>query len=128
VRIASYNVENLFERAIALSDRNWKRGRPALEAYTRINTYLNKSEYTQEDKAEIRKLLRKPGLAKKDDGGTFAQLRQNRGRLLVRRKVVNGTRLDIVADGRADWVGWVELKAEPVNQLASGEPLKETVG
>jgi endonuclease/exonuclease/phosphatase family metal-dependent hydrolase len=119
VRIASYNVENLFERAIALSDRNWKKGRPALEAYTRINTLLNKSAYTTEDKTEIRQLLRKLGLARKDDGGTFAQLRQNRGRLLVRRKVANGTRLDIVADGRADWVGWVELKAEPVNQLAT---------
>jgi hypothetical protein len=80
---------------------------------------LNKSEYTQEDKAEIRKVLRRLGLAKKDDGGTFAQLRQNRGRLLVRRKVANGTRLDIVADGRADWVGWIELKTEPVNQLAT---------
>jgi endonuclease/exonuclease/phosphatase family metal-dependent hydrolase len=119
VRIASYNVENLFERAIALSDRNWKQGRPALEAYARINTLLNKATYTKEDKTEIRKLLRKLGLAKKDDGGTYAQLRQNRGRLLVRRKVANGTRLDIVANGRADWVGWVELKTEPVNQLAT---------
>jgi hypothetical protein len=102
MRIASYNVENLFERAIALSDRNWEKGRPALEAYTRINTLLNKGVCTQEDKAEIRTLLRKLGLAKKDDGGTFAQLRQNRGRLLVRRKAANGKRLDIVADGRAD--------------------------
>jgi hypothetical protein len=37
----------------------------------------------------------------------------------VRRKVANGPRLDIVANGRADWVGWVEVKTEPVNQLAT---------
>lgn len=75
MRIASYNDENLFERAKALAERDWEKGRPALEAYTRINTLLNEAVYTPADKSEIRNLLRKLGLAKKDDGGTFAQLR-----------------------------------------------------
>ncbi len=119
MRIASFNVENLFERAKALAEEDWERGRPALEAYTAINSLLNKPLYTAEDKKEIRRLLGVLGLRKKDDGGEYAQLRQNRGRLLVRRKVGNGTRLDIVADGRANWIGWVELKTEPVNKLAT---------
>src|SRR6266511_2841706 len=75
--------------------------------------------YTADDKTEIVQLLRKLGLNRKDDGGKYAQLRQNRGRLLTRRKVGNGTRIEIVADGRADWVGWVELKTEPVNEKAT---------
>jgi endonuclease/exonuclease/phosphatase family metal-dependent hydrolase len=119
MRVASFNVENLFERAKALAQQDWDRGRPALEAYTRINALLNKTVYTEADKAAIRELLRKLGLAKTDDGGRFALLRQNRGRLLVRRKTGSGTRLNIVADGRADWIGWVELKTEPVNQLST---------
>ncbi len=75
--------------------------------------------YTADDKAEIAQILRKLGLNKKDDGGTYAQLRQNRGRLLTRRKVGNGTRIEIVADGRADWIGWVELKNERTNEKAT---------
>jgi hypothetical protein len=119
VRIASFNVENLFERAKALVPSDWSKGRPALEAYDRINRLLNKRVYSAEDKREIAKLLRTLGLAKRDDAGTYAQLRQNRGRLLKRRKVGNGTRIEIVADGRADWIGWVELKMEPTNEKAT---------
>jgi endonuclease/exonuclease/phosphatase family metal-dependent hydrolase len=119
MRVASFNVENLFERAKALVPSDWSKGRPALEAYDRINRLLNKKQYTAEDKAEIKELLKKLGLNKKDDGGAYAQLRQNRGRLLTRRKVGNGTRIEIVADGRAEWIGWVELKMEPVNEKAT---------
>jgi hypothetical protein len=90
VRIASFNVENLYERAKALVPSDWSKGRPALEAYDRINRLLNKRVYSAEDKREIAKLLRTLGLAKRDDAGTYAQLRQNRGRLLKRRKVGNG--------------------------------------
>ena len=119
MRVASFNLENVFERAKALAGQDWDRGRPALEAYARINSLLNETVYTEADKREIRTLLRKLGLAKKDDGGPFALLRQNRGRLVVRRKTASGTRLDIVANGRADWIGWVELKTEPVNELST---------
>jgi endonuclease/exonuclease/phosphatase family metal-dependent hydrolase len=119
MRVASFNVENLFERAKALVPSDWSKGRPALEAYDRINRLLNKLVYTADDKAEIKELLRRLGLNKKDDGGTYARLRQNRGRLLKRRKVGNATRIEIVADGRADWIGWVELKLVPVNERAT---------
>src|SRR6266542_7135165 len=60
-------------------------------------------------------LLAKLGLAQRDDGGDFALLRQNRGRLL-RRPLQGDT--EIIAKGRSDWIGWVELKTEPVNELA----------
>ena len=33
MRIASYNVENLFNRAKALDQRTWAAGRPILEAF-----------------------------------------------------------------------------------------------
>ena len=55
------------------------------------------------------------GLAKQDDGGEWVILRQNRGKL-VKRPRADG--LEIVADGRDDWIGWVELKTEPINELA----------
>jgi len=50
--------------------------------------------------------LTRLGLAKKDDGGKFALLRQNHGKLLKRK--ANG-QVEVVANGRGDWIGWVEL-------------------
>ncbi len=110
MRIASYNVENMFERAKALNLPTWEAGRPTLERHARINEVLNQPFYGPDDKDEIVKLLKDLGLAKKDDGGRFAQLRQNRGRLLRRPKSGG---VEIVAGGRDDWIGWVELKTEP---------------
>ena len=87
---------------------DWDDGRVVLERYARINQLLNKSVYTDEDKSEIKDLLRKLGLAKKDDGGRYAELRQVRGRLL---RCPKGGGLEIIAAGRPSWIGWVELKS-----------------
>jgi hypothetical protein len=59
-------------------------------------------------------LLIEFGLEARDDGGERVLLRQNRGRLL-KRPTAGG--LEIVANGRGDWIGWVELKTETVNEL-----------
>jgi endonuclease/exonuclease/phosphatase family metal-dependent hydrolase len=115
MRIASFNVENLFERAKAFNLEDKEAGRVVLERYARLNDLFNQPAYSKADKAEMVELLGKLGLAERDDGGEFALLRQNRGRLL-RRPLAGGT--EIIASGRADWIGWVELKSEPVNELA----------
>jgi len=115
MRLASFNVENLFDRARALNQESWDQGRPILERHARINRLLQKAVYSNVDKEKIKELLKELGLDKRDDGGEFALLRQNRGRLLKRPKSGG---LEIVADGRGDWIGWVELKTEPVNELA----------
>lgn len=116
VRIAAYNVENLFERAKALNAATWAEGRPVLERHARINALLAKQIYKPADKAKIVELLKELGLEKSDDGGQFAMLRQNRGRLVRRPR---GGGIEVVAGGREEWVGWVELKSEPVDELAT---------
>ncbi|MCA1703074.1 MAG: endonuclease/exonuclease/phosphatase family protein [Actinobacteria bacterium] len=116
MRIASFNVESLFDRAKALDPHDWAAGRQALEDHVRINRLLGEPEYTEAVKKEIKALLRTLGLEQKDDGGTYARLRQNRGRLLKRPK---GGGLEVIASGRDDWIGWVELETEPVNELAT---------
>jgi endonuclease/exonuclease/phosphatase family metal-dependent hydrolase len=115
MRVASFNVENLFERAVALNLPTWGDGRRALELHASLNALLNSKVYSPADKETIVKGLTELGLDKADDGGSFAELRQNRGRLLKR---VNGT-IQIVAQGRDDWIGWVELKTREVNELAT---------
>jgi endonuclease/exonuclease/phosphatase family metal-dependent hydrolase len=113
VRLASYNVESLFERAKALNPLDPSVGRDALQQHARINELFEEPVYTDAVKDEIKELLTKLGLAKADDGGRFARLRQNRGHLVKRNP------LTVVADGRDSWVGWVDLEREPVNELAT---------
>jgi hypothetical protein len=78
----------------------------------RTNEILRLASYSDADRARILRLLTDLGLREDDDGGKFALLRQNRGQLI--RRQANGD-AEIVAMGRAEWVGWVELKTEPVD-------------
>ncbi len=113
MRLASYNVENLFERAKALNQSTWAQGKPVLEKFTSLNTILCKEQYSAADKQKIIKLLLELGLGK-TDLGEFVLLRQNRGKLIKRGS--NG--LEVVANGKGDWIGWLELRREPVDERA----------
>jgi endonuclease/exonuclease/phosphatase family metal-dependent hydrolase len=115
MRLATYNVENLFSRARALNMANLTEGRVVIDAYSEINKLFENEIYSDADKTRILELLAALGLDKKDDGH-FAYLRKSRGDL-IKRSVVGGTRF--VATGRADWVGWVELKTEIVDEQAT---------
>lgn len=116
MRMASYNVENLFLRARALNQPTWSEGKEALRMHAELNGILNKARYSASDKKKIVTLLTALGLDKKDDGGGFAILRQNHGRLIKRPKAGG---MEVVAEGRADWLGWVELKIDQVNEIAT---------
>lgn len=114
MRIAAFNVENLFNRAKALDQRTWSLGRPILEAYQRLSTLLEEPLYDDPIKAEILRELGRLGI-RNGDAATFARLRQNRGRLLRRSR---DGRVTVVASGRADWIGWVELTTDRVEEKA----------
>jgi hypothetical protein len=116
MRIATYNVENLFTRAKVLNLDTWQQGKPVIDAFGEINELFENSTYSDADKARIVQLLQALAIDKKDDGSPFVVLRQNRG-LLLRRPRLGG--LEIIAKGRADWTGWVEMKTELVNEIAT---------
>ena len=116
MRIASYNVENLFMRARALNLATWHDGKDVLKQQVELNTIFAKKTYSAANKKRILELLAALGLEKKDDGGKFAQLRQNRGHLVKRPK---NSPMEVVATGRGSWIGWVELKTEDVNEVAT---------
>jgi endonuclease/exonuclease/phosphatase family metal-dependent hydrolase len=115
MRIASFNVESLFNRPRAMNMSSWDDGKRILQAHARINELFNLSTYTMSVKTEILNLLTTLGLRDKDEAD-YAILRQNRGHLLTRH--VEGT-VEITATGRVNWIGWVELTTEPVNQVAT---------
>src|SRR5262245_59805899 len=115
MRIASFNVENMFRRAVAMNRANWAEGKPILTKVARLNDRLENDVYTAADKSAILTLVEELGLSKKDES-EFVILRQNHGHLLKRPR---NSPPEVVADGRADWIGWVELKTEAVNEIAT---------
>ena len=115
MRIASFNVENMFDRAKALNGANWAEGRPALEAHKELNTLFEKPTYSAANKAKMLSLLQANGLGKSDEG-PLLRLRRIRGNFIKRPRVGPP---EIVAAGRADWIGWIELKTEAVNEVAT---------
>ena len=114
MRIASFNVENLFSRARALNLESWSEGRDILDEYSRLNRILQTPVYTPAIKKKILKIIGRLGLNKQDES-KFVILRQNRGHLLKRPK--SGPP-EVVSEGRGDWIGWLELKQEAVTDLA----------
>lgn len=116
MRVASFNVENLFSRVRAMNLETWDDGRPILNAYAELNTIFQNDVYTAANRVRIIELLTSLGLANRDDAGRWAILRQNRGDLLIRRK---NQPPEVVATGRADWIGWLELKREAVDEIAT---------
>src|SRR5258706_7017781 len=114
MRLASYNVENLFDRAKAMNLDTWEEGKPSLEACAALNELLGEVTYTAATKRRIVELMEQLGLEKSDEA-PFVILRRNRGALLKRPRAGG---IEIVADGRADWAGSLELRDEPINEQA----------
>jgi hypothetical protein len=128
IRIASYNVENLFQRAKALNGTTFSEGRPILKAYKEVNELFSEPTYTTAIKQRIRDLLVELDIyyINQQDAvrrritktAKWARLRKNRGDF-DREPRNTGEDVKIIATGRRDWIGWVELEKEPVDELAT---------
>ena len=114
-RLASFNVENMFDRPKAMSRDGANQAPAVLAAHARINQLIARDVYDEATKVEILEQLKILGLLRAD-ASTYAVLRKIRGRFLTRRRT--GETI-VAAAGRASWVGWVELTTEPVSELSS---------
>jgi hypothetical protein len=114
MRLAALNVENLFDRVKAMNRSTIEEGNDVLAAFAVLNQLIAKDRYDVADKAKMLETIAALGLGASDESD-MVLLRQNRGRLL-RRPESGG--LEIVAGGRDEWIGWLELKTEPVKEVA----------
>jgi endonuclease/exonuclease/phosphatase family metal-dependent hydrolase len=125
LRLATFNVENLFDRAKALNTTTWAEGRPILEAFDQFNTLANQTSYSDADKQAMLAALDTLKVLQRTPAGSlrlnrnpfnaWALLRENRGDFL---KQPRSGDVQIVASGRSDWIGWAELISETVNETA----------
>jgi endonuclease/exonuclease/phosphatase family metal-dependent hydrolase len=115
MRLASYNVENLFARPKAMdpTTTDAPTRRMVLAAHARVSELFELEDYAPV-RDEILALLGQLGLLEADEGD-YVVLRRPRGALL--RRPQKGP-VEVVAKGRSDWVGWVELKTVAVRERA----------
>jgi endonuclease/exonuclease/phosphatase family metal-dependent hydrolase len=129
IRIASFNVENLFARPKVFDLSDWNVGEPVLKAYEKVSALLQKAKYTASDKKRIRDLLvtldiytinQATGAIRRNKtiDPQWAWLRKNRG-TFDREPTDQRQNVEIVAKGRGDWIGWVELAKEAVDETAT---------
>jgi len=128
IKIASFNVENLFARPKAFNTTDLDVTAPILEAYKEVNELFKKPEYTAADKIRMRDLLVILDIYRKDAQGVirrtdslspkWAWLRANRGKFDVEPQDETKN-VEIVANGRGAWIGWIELAKDPTNEVGT---------
>lgn len=115
IRVATFNVENLFCRPLAMDLDDWSEGQPAIDAAAQLNSLFNQPIYSDADKKTMLATLEQWGLLSSRPNNRFLEFRKIRGDLF---RLPSDEPPEIVANGRASWVGWVELKEAPVNDEA----------
>jgi endonuclease/exonuclease/phosphatase family metal-dependent hydrolase len=112
VRIATYNVNNLFERAALLQLEGFSpQAAAVLVDIQRLQDLLAKPDYSGAVGTEIGDLLEKYEFHKNTKKPWFT-VNEIRGKLF--RKKTNPARVELVANGFADWLGAIELVRELV--------------
>ena len=116
MRLGTFNVENMFERAAAMNLETWADGKSVLDDFARLNTLIAQPEYGDADKAEIVGIMSRHRGLLTQGKSRFLHLRDIRGRFV--EKPSSGP-VQVVAAGRGDWIGWFELVKEPVREAAT---------
>ncbi|MGB5637318.1 MAG: hypothetical protein WBM86_31665, partial [Waterburya sp.] len=114
MKIAAFNVENLFDRAKIFNQDDEDETQTILDAVSQLNSLFERDTYTDDILNQIRQLVAQLGLERSDEG-TFVRLRQIRGRMISRPR---NRPFEFKAGGRNDWVGWAELRTASVNEIA----------
>jgi endonuclease/exonuclease/phosphatase family metal-dependent hydrolase len=118
MRVATFNVENLFSRVRALNS-DTEENKQVMEDATRLQELISKETYSPDDKAEMKQILEQNNVEQQRKRKFFIQ--QIRGKLYTASKqhppgktVISR----IKAKGRADWAGWIEFDREVFDSAA----------
>ncbi len=114
MRLASFNVENMFERPSVMNLPSWEDGKTVLKDYDDLTNLIQNKMYTEQIKKEILQIMkRNNGLLTKGES-KFIRLVEVREKLVKKQQGVN----IILVNGRDDWIGWFELKKDTIKELA----------
>lgn len=117
MRLATFNVENMFDRPKAMNLDTWAEGKPILDDFHRLTELIQEPTYTVVIKSELLDIMkRNKGLLSPNKESKYIQLRDVRGKLFSKPK---NKPYEITANGRGDWIGWFELKTEHIKEIAT---------
>ncbi len=115
LRLATYNLNNLFRRPKLLQLPGFSAiARPVLKDIDELSNLLAQDSYAAATGTRIVELLTKYGFAS-GKGNPWFEINQAKAKLFSASK----GKLTLKAAGRGDWLGWVELKAEDVDDEAT---------
>lgn len=113
--LATFNVENLFERPAAMNLPKWSDGRKILQDFHELNDLISRETYTAVIKKKLLTIMdRNKGLLTQGKS-KFIRMREVRGKLVYKPA---GKPREIRYNGRAEWIGWFELIEDQVNEIA----------
>jgi endonuclease/exonuclease/phosphatase family metal-dependent hydrolase len=117
VRIATFNIENLFTRPLAMKDGMGQAGQDAIDHQAELNRIIAKPAYDAADRARLIALDQVYGFsAINTPAGALVLLEKIRGQLFSRSQA--GV-VSVVAAGRGEWTGWFSLRTDNVTWEAT---------
>lgn len=126
IRLATFNLENLFTRPVAMSQETDEAGRQAIEDHAIASSIVSKDAYTPADKDILLELTSKyKWHYRNPPKNALVQLQKIRGKLF---RSPRGGPVEVAVDGRDDWVGWFELRRKDVKwkaTLNTGRAIRE---
>lgn len=116
LRVATFNMENLFTRPSAMADGAGARGQRAIDDHATLNSIIEKALYSDHDKALLMELEKRYGFAALNPpSNALVLLNRVRGQLYSK----SGGATVVKADGRGDWTGWFELRQKDIKWAAT---------
>ena len=110
LRIATFNVENLFRRPRALNADDPDMQKAVFRDIQRLKDLIAKQHYTDANKVEMTEILKRNQVKAPTKRPFFVNV--------IRGRLFNSNTLKIVADGRDDFVGWIETANDTIDEEA----------
>jgi hypothetical protein len=117
IRVATFNLENLFTRPAAMAADAGKPGQQAIEDHAALNALIAQPTYSEADQArllELERVYRFADLNALSNGLVF--LNKVRGQLYSKSRA---GLVSVVARGRGDWTGGFELRRTDIRWQAT---------
>lgn len=117
VRVATYNVNNLFRRARLMQLEGFSAAaREVLNDLMQLNELLERPAYDAAIKTKIKALLEKYQFHRRTEKPWFT-INEVKSRLFKIKK--SPASVEVIAKGRGDWQGWIELVREGVGSAST---------